>query len=158
MAFFAAVLPFAKLSYLGLSMLALMMFLNAGAYILSFENIKEEFAKGKSVQASIASGFKRALWPLLDIHLFALIAGVGLWILGEGAAASAGMVVFFASMLSMGAAAAMCRYLVRLTVGIWGEDTNPALFNLKRPEGFRETDIIADEIAKAERHGVRDDG
>ena len=154
--FFAAVLPFAKLSYLGISMIALIMFLNAAGYILSFENIKEEFKKGKSVQASIASGFKRALWPLIDIHLFALVAGIGLWILGEGAAASAGMIVLFASILSMGAAAAMCRYLVKLTVGLWGEDTNPAVFNLKRPEGFKETDIVADEIAKAEKHGVQE--
>ena len=152
--FFAAVLPFAKMSFLGLSMFALVMFLNAGAYILSFENIREEFKKGKSVQASIASGFKRSLWPLIDIHLFALIAGAGLWILGEGAAASAGMILLFASILSMGAAAAMCRYLVNLTVNLWGEDTNPALFNLKRPAGFKETDIVADEIAKAERREV----
>jgi len=155
--FFAAVLPFSSLSFLGISMITLIMFLNAGTYILSFENIKEEFKKGKSVQASIAAGYKRTLWPLIDIHLFAAVVGAGLWILGEGAAASAGMIIVFASILSMGAATVMCKYLIKLTVGLWGEDSNPAHFALKRPAGFKETDIIADELEKAERTGFDDE-
>ena len=129
--FFAAVLPFASLSFTALGVITLMMLLNAGSYILTFENIKEEYAKGKSVQASAAAGFKKAFWPLFDIHLFAAIAGAGLWILGSGALLSAGMIILFASALSMAASAGLCRYLLNLTMSVFGDDMNPSLFNLK---------------------------
>ncbi len=132
MLFFAAVLPFVSLSFLGLWAIVLMMFVNAGSHIFTFEKIRSEYQKGKSVQASTASGFKKTLFPLLDIHLFALVAGLAVWILGDGAAASAGMIMLFTSILSFASAAGLTMYLSRLFNSILGENLDPGLLGLKR--------------------------
>ncbi len=66
------------------------------ANIIIYERIKEELANGKSLRASIESGFKRAIWTIFDSNLTTLIACFVLIYFG------AGTVKGFAVTLSIG--------------------------------------------------------
>lgn len=54
------------------------------ANIIIYERIKEELANGKSLRASIDSGFKRAAWTIFDSNLTTLIASFVLIYFGTG--------------------------------------------------------------------------
>lgn len=71
------------------------------ANIIIYERIKEELANGKSLRASIDSGFKRAIWTIFDSNLTTLIASFVLIYFG------AGTVKGFAVTLSIGVITSM---------------------------------------------------
>ncbi len=71
------------------------------ANIIIYERIKEELANGKSLRASIDSGFKRAIWTIFDSNLTTLIACFVLIYFGTGT------VKGFAITLSIGVATSM---------------------------------------------------
>lgn len=54
------------------------------ANIIIYERIREEMWKGKSLRASIESGFKRAFWTIFDSNLTTLIAAIVLYYFGSG--------------------------------------------------------------------------
>lgn len=143
--FLLGLLPFINLSAAGLSAIIFTLILAAGSSVLVFERIKDEFRLGKSVQASVATGYRRSFWSMFDVHLVSLIAGLILWILGEGVIGGIGAVLFIGAAVSMFTSLVMTRYLVKLLINIGGDEMSPALLSLKRPEGFKESDAIPDE-------------
>ncbi|MDR1092578.1 MAG: hypothetical protein LBL66_00335 [Clostridiales bacterium] len=151
LAFFMAVLPFSKLSFAAVAAMAVCFILNLVGHIALFERVKEEYALGKSAQASIASAFKRLLWPLLDIHILAVAAGAALWLLGEGAAAGFGTVLLMGAALSCAATLAFTRYLIRLAIQIYGDGIDAGKLALKRPANFKDSDRIPDPEPKTEK-------
>lgn len=52
--------------------------------VLIFERIKEELAAGKSARASVAAGFDRVFWTIVDTHVASLIAAAFLFQFGTG--------------------------------------------------------------------------
>jgi preprotein translocase subunit SecD len=52
--------------------------------VLIFERIKEELAAKKSARASVAAGFERVFWTILDTHVASLIAAAFLFQFGTG--------------------------------------------------------------------------
>ncbi len=52
--------------------------------VLIFERIKEEIAAKKSARASVAAGFDRVFWTILDTHVASLIAAAFLFQFGTG--------------------------------------------------------------------------
>ncbi len=54
------------------------------ANVLIYERMKEELNVGKSVEASIRAGFRKAFWTIMDTHVTALVAAVFLSQLGTG--------------------------------------------------------------------------
>jgi len=54
------------------------------ANVIIFERIKEEYRLGKSVEASIKAGFKKAFWTVMDANLTTLIAALFLSQIGSG--------------------------------------------------------------------------
>jgi preprotein translocase subunit SecD len=54
------------------------------ANVLIYERIKEELAAGKSVQASVTSGFDRAMSAIVDGNITTAIAGVVMLQYGSG--------------------------------------------------------------------------
>ena len=69
--------------------------------IIIYERIREEMWKGKSLRASIESGFKRAFWTIFDSNLTTLIAAIVLYYFGSGT------IKGFALTLSIGIVASM---------------------------------------------------
>ncbi len=96
-----------NLSLPGIAGIVLSVGMAVDANVIIFERIKEELRAGKSVKASIDSGFKRAFTAILDSNITTLIAAVVLYGLGTGT------VKGFALTLGMGVVVSM---LTALTV------------------------------------------
>jgi len=54
------------------------------ANVIIFERIKEEYRLGKSPEASIKAGFKKAFWTIMDANITTFIAAIFLSQLGSG--------------------------------------------------------------------------
>ena len=68
--------------------------------VVIFERIKEELKEGKSLRASIDSGFKRAFVAILDSNVTTIITAVVLYIFGSGAVRGFGVTLFFGTLFS----------------------------------------------------------
>ncbi len=54
------------------------------ANVVIFERIKEEVASGKTINAAVGSGFKRAFTAIIDSNVTTLIAAAVLFFYGTG--------------------------------------------------------------------------
>ena len=76
------------------------------ANVLIFERIREEMATGKTVKASIDSGYARALSAIVDSNITTFFTGIILWQFGTGP------IQGFALTLMIGIAASLFSALV----------------------------------------------
>lgn len=90
----------------GIAGFALSIGMAVDANVIIYERLKEELRYGKTMQAAIDSGFKRAFWTIFDSNLTTLISAIVLMYLGTGS------VKGFAVTLSIGIVASI---LVALT-------------------------------------------
>lgn len=90
-----------NLSLPGIAGIVLSIGMAVDANVVIFERIREELRSGKSVKASIDSGFKRAFTAILDSNVTTLIAAVVLYLLGTGT------IVGFATTLGLGVIVSM---------------------------------------------------
>lgn len=90
-----------NLSLAGIAGILLSIGMAVDANVVIFERIKEELRAGKSVKASIDSGFKRAFAAILDSNVTTLIAAVVLGFMGTGT------IVGFAITLGIGVVVSM---------------------------------------------------
>ncbi|NOQ97923.1 MAG: protein translocase subunit SecD [Calditrichae bacterium] len=91
----------ATLTLPGIAGIILTIGMAVDANVLIFERIREEMDKGKTVWASIETGYRRALITILDANITTLIAGIVLYNFGSGP------VKGFALTLIIGIAASM---------------------------------------------------
>lgn len=96
----------ATLTLPGIAGLILAVAMAIDANVLIFERIREEMHAGKTVKASIDSGYSRAFITILDSNVTTLIAGVALFIFGTGPVRG------FAVTLSIGILASMFTAIV----------------------------------------------
>ncbi|MBC5799074.1 MAG: protein translocase subunit SecD [Candidatus Eremiobacteraeota bacterium] len=86
------------------------------ANVLIFERLKEEIWAGRSLRASVATGFKRAFTAVFDSH-FTTIVGAGvLFMLGTGTVKGFAYTLFWGTAFSLFTATFVTRYLVDLVV------------------------------------------
>lgn len=76
--------------------LALMVFTN----VRVFEAVRAETLTGKTISASIKSGYKKTLWTVLDLHIVLLVVSLLLTLVGVGEIASCGFIFFIATIAS----------------------------------------------------------
>jgi preprotein translocase subunit SecD len=74
----------ATLTLPGIAGIILTIGMAVDANVLIFERIREEMDKGKTVWASIETGYRRALITILDANITTLIAGIVLYNFGSG--------------------------------------------------------------------------
>ncbi|MDP1731146.1 MAG: protein translocase subunit SecD [Devosia sp.] len=74
----------ATLTLPGIAGIVLTIGMAVDANVLIYERIREEIASGKSIIASIETGFQRAMGTILDANITTLIAAVVLFFLGSG--------------------------------------------------------------------------
>ncbi|HIE26881.1 TPA: protein translocase subunit SecD [Candidatus Poribacteria bacterium] len=96
----------ATLTLPGLAGLVLTIGMAVDANVLIFERIREELRTGKTVRASIDSGYRRAFWTILDANVTTLITALVLFQFGTGP------IKGFAVTLSIGILASMFTALV----------------------------------------------
>jgi preprotein translocase subunit SecD len=87
------------------------------ANVLIFERIREELRHGLSVQASIHSGFERALATIIDSNLTTLIVGIILFSVGSGPIKGFAIVLCIGILTSMLTSVTYTRAIVNLLYG-----------------------------------------
>lgn len=92
------------------------------ANVIIFERIKEESRSGKSLNAAIDAGFKRAMGTILDSNITTLIAGFVLFFMGNGSVQGFAMTLVLGIVVSLLTAVVITKHLIKLVV-------NTHLFN-----------------------------
>lgn len=94
------------------------------ANVIIFERVKEELSNGKTIRASVDSGFHRAFTAILDSNVTTVIAAAVLYVFGTGTIQSFAITLFIGTIVSMFTAIVLTRFLLRQLMG----------FNLKNPK------------------------
>ena len=110
------------------------------ANVLIFERIKEELWSGKTMRASVATGFKRAMSAVLDSHVTTIVGAGVLFMLGTGTVKGFAFTLFWGTVLSLLTAVLFTRFFIDVLVDN-DVATTPALY------GVRPADVGA--LAKA---------
>jgi protein-export membrane protein SecD len=112
----------ATLTLPGIAGIVLTMGMAVDANVLIFERIREEARAGKSVIASIDSGYTRALGTILDANITTFIAALVLFWLGSGPIRGFAVTLCIGIITSVFTAFT----LTRLMVALWVRSRRPA--------------------------------
>jgi protein-export membrane protein SecD len=93
------------------------------ANVVIFERIKDELNGGKTVGASVESGFKRAITAIIDSNITTLITCAVLYVFGTGSIKGFAVTLFIGVALSLVTAILLTKFLLKAVVG----------FGLKNP-------------------------
>ena len=102
----------------GIAALILSVGMAVDANVIIFERMKEEIQLGKTVRASIDSGFKRAFTSILDSNITTLISGIILYQLGTGPIKGFAITLIIGIVASMFTAIIVTKFLLKLLVGM----------------------------------------
>ncbi|HWQ88600.1 MAG TPA: protein translocase subunit SecD [Desulfitobacteriaceae bacterium] len=86
--------------------------------IIIYERLKEELRLGKSLRASVESGFSRAFVTVIDAHVTTLIAAATLYFLTSGSVRGFAITLGIGILTSLFTAITFTRFVLRLFVGI----------------------------------------
>jgi preprotein translocase subunit SecD len=134
--FLLAIMPWVQLSLPGIAGIILSFGIATDANIIIFERIRDEYRVGKSINASVAAGFKKSLWTVLDAEFTTLIAALILIILGQGAVAGFGITLFIGVLVSMFCSLVFTRSVLKLALRV--NKTNNKFYGLNRPQEIEE--------------------
>ena len=107
-----AIFPWVQLTFPGIAGIILSIGMAVDANVIIFDRIKEEFANGKTVDASIAAGFKRAIITILDSNVTTVLAAIVLWILCSGSIKGFAITLFLGVLVSMFTAVVITKWLI----------------------------------------------
>ena len=127
--FLLAVIPGVQLTLPGIAGIVLSIGMAVDANVIIFERTKEELRAGKTVRASVESGFKRAFSAILDSNITTIIAGVVLMIFGAGTIKGFAITLTIGVVCSMFTAVVVTRFLLRQMVGL--NLTNHRLYGVR---------------------------
>ena len=91
----------ATLTMPGIAGIILTIGISVDANILIFERIREELRTGKTVRASIDSGYERAFVAIFDSHVTTLITAGALFLLGSGPIKGFAVTLFWGVAISL---------------------------------------------------------
>lgn len=100
------------------------------ANVVIFERIKDELNSGKSVGASVNSGFKRAITAVLDSNVTTIISCVVLYLFGTGTIKGFAETLFIGVVVSFLTAIFLTKFLLKIMVGFGIK--NPVVYGAKR--------------------------
>lgn len=101
------------------------------ANVIIFTRIKEELAKGKSVQTSIKLGFEKALSAIVDGNVTTLIAAFVLYIKGSGTIRGFATTLAMGIILSMFTALYITKYILQAMYSVGVDDVK--YFGVEKP-------------------------
>lgn len=110
--FFLQAIPLVQLTLEGIAGIILSIGMAVDANIIIFERIKEEYSRGKRIQPSIQTGFRRALPAILDSNITTLLAALILYFFGTGSIQGFAVTLFIGIALSMFTALVITRVFV----------------------------------------------
>lgn len=151
-------LPWVQLTLPGIAGIILSLGMMIDGNIIIYERIKDEFRQGKSILAAYYAGFKKATAAIVDGNITTIIAAVMLLIFGTGSIQGFGLTLLIGLVLSIFSSLVVTRFLLKWTLAIAGT-SNRELYNLKRKEGFDESDeeqyVAKQKEKKQEVEGIR---
>lgn len=121
-----------NLSLSGIAGIVLSIGMAVDANVIIFERIKEELKNGKTVRASVDSGFYRALSAIIDGNITTVIAAVVLWCSGVSTVQRFAITLFIGVVLSMLTAISLTKFLLKQIVGL--NVKNIWLYGVKKRE------------------------
>ncbi|HCF50327.1 MAG TPA: protein translocase subunit SecD [Syntrophomonas sp.] len=104
----------AVLTLPGIAAFVLSIGMAVDANIIIYERIKEEIRWGKTLQAAIDAGFKRAFWTIFDSNLTTLMVTVVLMYFGTGSVKGFAVTLSIGLIINMFTALTFTRYLLGL--------------------------------------------
>lgn len=128
--------PWVQLSLPGIAGIILSLGMAVDANVIIFERIKEEYALGKSINASVHAGFKKSLWTVLDANITTILASIVLIVLGTGTIQGFGITLLMGIVISLLTAVLISRGLFKIMLAINKYDNR--FYGLKREEGVVE--------------------
>ena len=87
------------------------------ANVIIFERIKDESRSGKSINAAIDAGFKRAMGTIIDSNVTTLIAGFVLFFMGSGSVQGFAVTLIRGIIVSLLTAVIITKHLTKLVIG-----------------------------------------
>lgn len=103
----------ATLTLPGIAGIILSVGMAVDANVLIFEHFKEEMRLGKTIRASMDSGFRRAFVTILDSHLTTILASIVLFFFGTGPIKGFAITLGLGAVLSLFTATTMTQYLLK---------------------------------------------
>ena len=100
------------------------------ANVIIFERIKEELRSGRTLRASIESGFKRAFVAIMDSNVTTIIVAVVLFIMGTGPVKGFGVTLGLGVVLSFITAVTITKALMK-NITAFGFARNRKLYGVK---------------------------
>ncbi len=102
----------------GIAALILSVGMAVDANVIIFERMKEEIRLGKTIRASVDSGFKRAFTSIIDSNITTLISGIILYQFGTGPIKGFAVMLIVGIVASMFTAIIVTRFLLKLLIGM----------------------------------------
>ena len=107
----------ATLTLPGVAGIVLSLGMAVDANVIIFERLKEEMKVGKSLRASVNSGFHRAMSTIIDSNVTTFIAALILFAFGEGPIRGFAITLMIGIIASMFTAVVVTRTLLNLSLG-----------------------------------------
>jgi protein-export membrane protein SecD len=107
----------ATLTLPGVAGIVLSLGMAVDANVIIFERLKEEILVGKSLRASVNSGFHHAMSTIIDSNVTTFIAAVILFAFGEGPIKGFAITLMIGIIASMFTAVVVTRTLLNLSLG-----------------------------------------
>jgi preprotein translocase subunit SecD len=114
----------------GIGGIILSMGMGVDANVIIFERIKEELRSGRTLRASIESGFKRAFVAIMDSNVTTIIVAVVLFIMGTGPVKGFGVTLGLGVVLSFITAVTITKALIK-NITAFGFARNKKLYGVK---------------------------
>ena len=111
-----------QLSLAGIAGIVLSIGMAVDANVIIFERIKDEYAMGKTIPASVQAGFKRATAAIVDSNITTIIACAVLYFLGSATIKAFAITLFVGIIVSMVCALLISRGLCALFLAINNTD------------------------------------
>jgi len=125
-----AIFPGVQLTLPGIAGIILSIGMAVDANVIIFDRIKEEFANGKTLNAAIAVGFKRAFITVFDSNVTTILAAIVLYFLSSGSIKGFAITLFFGILVSMFTAIVVTRLMLKLLLPL--TDKKEAFCRLSR--------------------------
>lgn len=121
-----------NLSLTGIAGIILSIGMAVDANVVIFERIKEELKTGKTIRASIDSGFHRAFSAILDSNITTFIAAIVLYFYGTGTITGFALTLGIGIIVSMFTALTVTRFLLNRMVDF--RISNISLYGVSKKE------------------------
>ncbi len=114
--FLLAAIPAIQLTLPGIAGIILGVGMAVDANVIIFERFKEELTTGKTLRASLNSGFHKAMSTIIDSNITTIIAAFVIAIFGVGTVKGFGYTLIISILVSMFTAIVVTRALMKLAV------------------------------------------